>query len=449
MIRKLLALTVFSASLTAQVDESGAAKTSFSLAEAQMYAKENAYSLEDKQIEVEKARQTIRQTASRGLPQVSGALDFTYNAQIAQQPVPAEFFGGQPGTFQTVAFGTEFQNVASLNVNQLILDGSYFVALQATQVFKDVARLDKELSELQIVRDVAQSYYGVLIAQQTLDVVKENLVSLQKNFEETKALYEQGFTEEQDMDQLELLVSNLENNRNRAERQVEVAKMLLNFNMGRDVRAELVLTDDIDKLIVGEEILTSNNFSLESNLQYKMVETQEIGMGLNVKNEKWKNYPTLSGFLRHGQSNFTNDFDQAWSTDVYWIPNTSLGFSLQWNLFQGLNRAATVEKAKLDLEKAQVAVDQVQNSLWLQYQQAKSNYEYAFDAYNTEKRNVELSKRIRNKTRVKYQEGISSSLELTQAENQYLQSQQNYLNATQSLLNAKEELLLAIGKKSN
>lgn len=450
MIRKLLAFTLLTTALSAQVDESGENTVSFSLEEAQAYALKHAYDVENKQIELEKSRETIRETASRGLPQISSSFEFNYNAQIAQQPVPAEFFGGEPGTFQTVAFGTKYQNVASLSLNQLILDGSYFVALQASKVYKEGARLDKVRSELQIKRDVSQAYYGVLISRETVRVIKQNLATLQENFEETRALYEEGFVEEQDVDQLELLISNLNNNLNRSERQSEIAMMTLNYNLGRPVRNEILLTDGIDDVLINEDILASTSFDIESNVNYKYVEIQEKGAGLNVKNENWQNYPTLSGFIRHGQSNFTNEFDQLWTTsEDNWIPSTVFGVSFKWDLFQGLRRSATVQKAKLDRDKAEVAVDQTESQLKLQFERAKSTYEYTFDTYISEKKNVALSKKIRDRTLIKYKEGLVSSLELTQAENQYLESQQNMLNALQNLLNAKEELILAIGKQSN
>ncbi|MEQ9262944.1 MAG: TolC family protein [Owenweeksia sp.] len=421
-------------------------RSSFTLEEAQQYALENAYSVKDKQLEFEKARQTIKETAAQGLPQVTAGFDFTYNAQLAAQPVPAEFFGGPEGSIEFVTFGTQYQNAASLNVNQLLLDGSYFVALQATRVYKDGARLDREISELEIKKDVAQSYYGVLVSEETVDIIRENVASLEKNFKETKALYDNGFVEEQDVDQLELLVSNLTNNLNRAERQKALAIMMLNFNLGRQVNAEITLSSGLSEVLQVEDLLLNNAFSLENNINYRYVEVQAEGAQLSVKNEKMKYLPTLSGFLRHGQSNFQDDLDRVWSTDEYWIPNTAVGFSLQWNILQGLRRPATVQKAKLDLERAQVAQELTKNQLQLQYDQAKSNYEYAYDNFNTQKRNVDLSKKIRNKTRIKYSEGITSSLDLTQAENQYLEAQQNYLSALQNLLNAKEELILAIGK---
>lgn len=436
----------FSVSAWAQVDEEGDKKVAFSLKEAQEYALTHAFSNRDKELEFEKAKKTINETRAIGLPQISAGLDFTYNAKIAKQPIPAEAFGGQPGTYNYVAFGQKFSNIGNLNLNQLIFDGSYFVALQATKVVEEGARFDVQRSEIEVRRDVAQAYYGVLVTQETIEILEENIQSLQKNFEETRALYDNGFVEEQDVDQLELLVTGLENTLNRTERQYALAKMLLNFNMGRYIETEIELTDETEDLMVSQEVIQESTFKLDANVNFQYVQTLERGAELSIKNEKWKYAPTINGFVRHGQSTFTDDLDQTFDFNHYWIPNTSIGASLKWDLFTGLRRNAVTQKAKLELEQATLARMQTANQLTMQYEQAKSDYEYAYDNYNTTKRNVELSKRIRDKTRVKYQEGISSSLDLTQVENQYFEVQQSYLQALQQLLNAKENLDAAIGQ---
>lgn len=444
----LLLLTVFSSTIYAQVDEEQENKKAFSLKEAQEYALTHSFTSRDKQLEFEKAQKTIAETRAIGLPQVSAGLDFTYNAQIGKQVIPASAFNpaAPEDEFIYAQFGLGYSNIGNLSLNQLIFDGSYFVALQATKVVKDGARLEVEVSELEVKKNVAQAYYGVLVSQETIDIIRENLVSLQKNFEETRALFQNGFVEEQDADQLELLVSSLQNNLNRSERQLKIAKMLLNFNMGRYVETELELTDGIEDLMVDEAVVQESAFTLDKNVNFQYVKTLETGAQLSLKNEKWKYAPTINGFVRHGQSNYSNDFGDMFNFHRYWIPNTAIGASLKWDLFTGLRRNAVKQKAELDLDKATIARMQTANQLTYQYEQAKSEYEYAFDNYNTEKRNVELSKSIRDKMRVKYQEGIASSLDLTQAENQYYDVQRNYLQSLQNVLIAKQNLDVAIGQ---
>lgn len=424
---------------------------SFSLSEAEEYAAQHAYSVQDKQLEFEKAKKTIVETAAMGLPQISAAFGYSYNAQIPESPIPAQFFdpNAPEGEFATVAFGVAHQNQASLQVNQLLLDGSYFVALQASKVFKETKRLEKEQAEIEARKNVAESYYGVLVAQETKGILEQNLKVLSANFKETRKLYENGFVEDQDVDQLELLINNLQNNLNNTQRQLDLAYQLLKFNMGLGLETQIELSTSLEELIAPSQIamgLSLDKLNLDDHITYKTTLANERAAQLSLANEKAKYYPSLSAFLTHSQSNFANDFDQAFNFDTYWIPGTTIGASLNWNIFTGLARHAKVQKAKIDVDRISVAKEATESQLNLAFERASSDYKYAIDNYNNQLRNVELSEKIRNKTLAKYKEGLSSSLELSQSENQLLQSQTNYINAILNALSSKEALESALGK---
>ncbi len=423
----------------------------FTLAQAEEYAAQHSYTVQDKVLDYEKARKTIKETAALGFPQISGSFGYSYNAQIPEQPIPAQFFdpNAPEGEFATVAFGVAHQNQAQVQLSQLLLDGSYFVALQATRVVKETKRLEKEEAEIEARRNTAQSYYGALIAIETQKILAQNLKTLEENFRETKKLFENGFVEDQDVSQLELLVNNLQNNLNNANRQVNLAMQLLKFNMGIDLEEEIILSSDLEDILAPVKLdatLASEDFAVDRHITFKSLISQERGAELQLANEKAKYYPTLSGFVNHSQSNFANEFNDAFSFDTYWIPGTTIGASLNWNIFTGLGRQARVQKAKIDLERIQVAKQATESQLELQYQQAQSDYSFAMDNLNNQMRNRSLSKRIFEKTLRKYEEGLSSSLELTQSENQYLEAERNYINALLNLLNTKEALEYALGK---
>lgn len=422
-----------------------------SLAEAEDYAAQHAYSVRDKDLVVAQARQQIRETAARGLPQVSASLGYTYNAQIRQQPIPAQFLdpNAPEGEFTTLAFGVEHQNVASLRMDQLLLDATYFVALQATRVLKETRSLERESAEIDARKNAAQAYYGVLIADRSIAILEGNLENLRKNLRETQKLYENGFVEEQDADQLELLVNNLENNLQAARRQAKLARQLLKFNLGMPLERSVVLADELGDLLAPQGMgaaLTQEDFDFAEHIEYRAIQSQERGAELQVSNQQAAWYPKLFGSFNHGQSNFTNQFNDAFDVNSRWIPNTSLGLTLSWDVFQGLSRPAKIQKAKLDLQRTQVAKESTRSQLKLDYQRSLDNYKQSLDNYKNQKRNLSLSRNIRDKTLRKYQEGINSSLELTQAENQLLETQQSYLDAMQNLLNAKEELENALGQ---
>lgn len=448
----LLLISAFFASRAQEDQESvGSTAYRFSLKDAEAFAARNNYQVQDKKLEVEKARSTIRETAAIGLPQISSSFNYSYNAQIPQQPIPAQFFDptAEEGEFVTVGFGVEHQNQASLNLNQLIFDASYFVALRATRVFKETKALEQETAQIDARKNAAQAYYAVLVAEELEKVLRKDLETTAENLKETQQLFDKGFVEEQDAQQLQLLVNNLRNNLRNAERQVKLARQVFKFNLGLPLSAEVELTQTLDALLAPEQFseqLQDNNFDYQQHIEFRTVLSQEKGARLQLSNERSAFYPKLNGFVNHSQSNFANDFDQAFSFNTNWIPGTVIGANLSWNIFSGLSRTAKVQKAKVDLQRLQVAKNSTASQLTLQYEQAQSDFAFAMDNYRNQKQNSSLSESIYEKTMRKYQEGISSSLELSQAQNQLLQAQRNYINALMELLNSKEELENALGK---
>jgi len=439
-------MAIVSLSLTAQQE----AKP-FSLQEAQDFAARNAYTVLDKVLDYEKARKTIKETAAIGLPQISGSFGYSYNAQIPEQPIPARFFdpNAPEDEFATVAFGVAHQNQAQVQLNQLLLDGSYFVALQATRVFKETKALEREQAEIEARRNTAQSYYGALVAQETLDILSKNLETIKNNYEETKKLFENGFVEDQDVTQMELLLNNIQNNVRNAERQVSLAYQLLKFNMGIPLEEQIVLSSSLEEVInpvTSNVSLAGTVFQVDQHITYRSLLSEEKGASLQLSNERAKYFPTVSGFINHTQSNFANTASDAFSFNTFWIPGTTIGASVNWTIFAGMGRQAKVQKAKIDLDRLRVAKTATESQLELQYKQAVSDYQFALDNLDNQTRNRGLSERIRNRTLRKYQEGLASSLELTQAENQYLEAERNYISAILNVLNAKEALEYALGQ---
>jgi outer membrane protein len=129
--------------------------------------------------------------------------------------------------------------------------------------------------------------------------------------------------------------------------------------------------------------------------------------------------------------------------DVRW---QTLGLTLSVPILTGGSRNARVRQAELQLDQVGVAKQQLEDNLKLQYAQAHAAYEYALDSYKTQKRNVEIAKKIRDRTLKKYQEGLATSLEVTQAENQYQDSLRSVINAANDALDKKVNLEKVLGK---
>ena len=444
-----------------------AQEKAFTLKEAQDYAVKNSYQTKTGMLNIGIAEKNIKSYIGAGLPQISGEAKFQNHVDIPTTVIP-NFIGpavtgsliqngllppsaaDQPPSpeFVEAQFGTKYNVSAGINASQLIFSGTYFVGLQAAKTYSLAAKQGLEKTENDIRESVAQAYHMMLVAKENEVVLQQSKKNLEKTLFETTELYKSGFVEEMNMEQLQLLVSNVNNGVVSAQQQVENAIQLLKFQMGIPAEEKIALKDSLASLIqtTADESVLSKNVDMANHIDFKLVSTQERLMALNEKAEKTKYLPTLAGFFAHQQNALRNEFNFT-DKEEKWFPATIWGISLQVPLFSGLSRYHNVEKAKMDLEKSRIIKSQVEQGLKLQMQTAKSDYLVALNQFKTEKENLSLAEKIRNKILIKYNQGMASSLELTQAENQYLSTQGNYIRSMYQLLNAETKLDKLMGSK--
>jgi len=420
-------------------------KSKFSLMEAQQFGMENNVDVINAGLDIKAANQRIFENAALGLPQVNASAGYTNNLKLMTTLIPAEFFGGEPGVFQPVQFGTQHNANVNVSATQLIFNGPYIVGLQAASKYKELMEKSYEKSEADIKEAITISYYTVLMAESTRDALEANLANMNSRLKETKALYESGFLEETDADQLRIAVSILENEYNSAVQMVELSyKMLIN-TMGYDMDRDIVLTESLDEIIAGltTDIL-SQEFDVTNHADYKVFNTQEQLAILNVRMMQFEYLPTVSANFNHMQMAMRQDFD-FFDFDRDWYPSTMLGFNLSVPIFSSGNKKMKIGQAKVDLEKTRNSKEYLANSLELMVRQSRMNFTKAYQKYLNEKENIDLSQNVLNKTSIKYQNGMTSSLDLTQASDQVVNVHTAYIAAIIELLNAKVSLDKALG----
>ena len=439
ILSHFIILSVFSFSANAQ---SGA----YTLKQAQDYAITNNYRVKTAILEREIARHTVKVFTAVGLPYVTTNASFQSFIDRPTSIIPAGSFGPGSGDEPLeVQFGTNYNSSLGITANQLIFDASYFVGLKAARTFASLSVKALVKTELEIQTSVAQSYYAALAAHENTMLLESNRKNLVKTMDETVAMFKAGFMEEMDVDQLELLVSNIDNQLNNARSQAEISMKLLKFQMGLDIKQTIELTDNLDGLVTAlESNIPSTEFNLQSHIDYQLAETQVTLMDLNRKVENSKFYPKLTGFFNYSQNAFRNDFD--FFEGGKWYPTTLWGLNLSFPIFNGFGQHSVVKKAKLELEKAEIQKTQVSESLSLQEQTSRAEYTTALESYKIQKKSLGLAKTIQEKTATKFKEGIASSMELTQAENQNFTAQGNYIQSIYQLLNAKAKLDKALNK---
>ena len=422
---------------------------SFSLEEAIAYALENNYSAINAQRDVLDAKKQKWETIADGLPQISG--DISYQNQLKQpiSLIPAEFLGGEPGTFVPITFGQPQQASATATLRQQIFDGSYIVGVQATKTFLNYSANNKEKTELEVRKAVVEAYGNVLLAQESVTILEKNLATLEKNLFETTKIFENGLGEEESVEQLQITLSSVDDQLKNAIRLKGITLQMLNLLMGIEIDSPTQLTENLDDLALKQidlDLLESP-FSLEENVDYKLALNLNEQRFLELKLAKSRALPTLNAFINYGSASFSDSFDFLSGTPE-WYNSSIMGFDLNIPIFSSLKRSASTQRAKIALEKAKTQLTEAEEQIRLQLQQAKSDYILAIEQYGTSKQNLGLAERIENKNQIKYFEGIASSFDLRQAQTQLYTAQQEYLQSMVEVINAKTALETILNNKS-
>jgi outer membrane protein len=440
MKQKVVTLFLFLAFAGIQAQENK--KTyRFSLQQAIEHGLEYNYASINSGRDIEAAKKKKWETTAAGLPQINAGLDYQNNFELQKSLIPAEFFGGNEGEFAEVAFGTKHTMLARSTLSQLIFDGSYIVALQASKTYLQFYESSKKKTDLEVKEMIINSYGNVLVAEENIAILEKNKANLEKTLSDTEQTFKNGLIEEENVEQLKITLSSINSNLNYIKRLKDISYNMLKINLGIEIDDEITLTDKLESLTTSnlDAAITGTTFDVKNNIDYSLTTNFVEQRTLEMKLEKSKYLPSLSANVNFGYNAFGDEF-QFFTPNQRWLNYSNLGISLNVPIFSSFGKNARVQQSKIALEQAQTQLTETEQRLKLQYQNAKSNYEYSVEQYFSSKENLSLAERIEKKQQVKFTEGISTSFDFTDAQRQLYTAQQNYLQSMIEVISKKAAL---------
>lgn len=405
----------------------------FSLEEALDFAYENNYDILSSYKDIEAAEQQVKEYMAIGFPQINAMVNYTDYIALPTMIIPAGTFG--PGTpRQEVQFGTKYNAAAEATASQLIFDGKYIVGVQASKRFLERTQQEFIKNKLDMYEAVSAAYYRVLVAEDTKKILDSTKSYMDAMLYETRMTYEAGFAEETDVDQLELIVSDLEASIILTETQVEIAYAYLKFLCGIQIGETIVVTDELADLLeqVNYDALLNDPFNYENNIDYRLLKTQQEIAQLQLKLEISEYLPSLSAFINmqtQAQRQNWNFFNSdKWYGASFW------GVEMNIPIWSSGLRRSKVQQARINLEKLDIADRQLRTGLSIQVQTAQSEFNNAYLVMMNKSLAMNTAGKILRITSEKYKEGLSTSLDLLQANNQFLSNTSDYILAMQDVL---------------
>jgi outer membrane protein TolC len=460
-MKQLIFFTLFTIGINYALVAQENQEMSFSLDEAVKYAIENNKTLKNARDDIRIAQQQVKETRGAGLPRVDGTMDYmshfnyelefdfgggnTQAPQIDYSKLDAgdqevlSFLNQMFAPSESSAIVMSDQANANVQVSQLIFSGQYWMGLQMAKLGTAIRQTSLTATELEIKEQVMNAYYLVLTTHQLLDVIACNTTNLQEIHKHTNNMYVAGMAEQTDVDQIKISLSQLENARNEMERNMELNYNMFRFLLGIESNASIALSNSLEELLTAVELdhEKGGNLILSNNPTYQLVEMQEEIGHKQVSLEKWSMGPTLVGFYNYREKILKSGFDMS--------PNHSAGLTLSVPIFAGGEKRARINQRKIELDQVQRNKSLLEDQLALQDKQMTFEYRSAFDNYQTQKENVNVAMRVFESFQNKYKQGMVSSLDLTQANNNYLSAESNYVSALLKLLQSR----LALDKLYN
>ncbi|GJM28753.1 MAG: transporter [Cyclobacteriaceae bacterium] len=419
----------------------------FTLEDCLTYGFENQAQVQNANLERQFAIAQIGETRADGLPQVNGYAEYSNFFNIQKSFLPAIIFdpNAPSDEFVAVPFSQQYNGLATLTGSQMIFDGSYFVGLQAARTFKSLSDKDYIKSKTDVAESITKAYYTVLVTQVGLDLINHNYGRLDTLLTETTLLHENGFAEKIDVSRVQVEFNNTESQRSRAERSLNQAYNLLKFQMGMPLSQTITLAETIEDITL--EVLDYNfqDFSYQDRIEFGQLEVGRSLAELDLKNNKAKYLPSIDAFATLGTNTATNTRSEVTNFDDKWLNYGLFGFRLNVPIFDGLRKSYLVQQNRIQLAQIDNDMRYLKQSIDLEQEQAKIDFENSLENLRAQKKNMALALEVYEVTRIKYQEGIGSNIEVIDAETTYEDAQSNFFNALYDVLIAKVDMEKALG----
>ena len=399
------------------------ATLNLSLAQAQDYAVETNRSLRNASLAVQKAYAQRWQTIASMLP--SADLSWGYTSMMGYKMN----FGGMP---------IEMPDNGTLGVTAAVgINGQAIVGALLNNVAIDMQKLNLQQSEDNLRANVKTSYASVLVLQNVVTLLESSLANIERMAEMTQRSVEVGAAEQTTADLIQVRVNTLKNNINANLRSTQLALNALKVLLDVPAETELVLTSTLEDFLSAEAVLAllGNDFILENNLNYQLLEKNVELAKKNVHMAGWAYGPTVALAYQYSQKDYFGEKEGFNMT-----PPNAVSLNISMPLWSSGKRAAGVVEKKIALEEARNTFAETANNLGIQNEQLRYNLQNGYETYMNEKDNMEVTQRVFESTTNKFNQGAASNLDLVNASNDLITAQSSYVQAVLTLVNAQVEL---------
>lgn len=418
------------------------------LKDALKYALEANQDARKANLDVENSQYQIDEVRSRALPQINGSATLTHNPLLQQSALP-NIFGPNPNPNETIliAFGQKWNANGGISLSQALFDKSVLTGLKAARTTREFYRVNAQLTEEQIIEQVATNYYQLLVQRQQVGVLDTTIQNTRRVQDVLQGLLENGLAKKIDVDRVRVNLSNLASQRQQLLNGVTLLENQLKFLMGMPIQTPISIPDVDRDAIRPRAVAHGEAANVDNRLELQLLKRQEELLLYQKEAYKSEYYPSLSlsgNYSYQGIGNKVPLF-KGQSKGVNWFDVAAVSLNLRVPIFNGFATKARVKQADVSIRKLNEDISKTSLALNLAFENAKTQINNSIITLNTQKENVALAEEVYFNTQNNYNNGLASLTDLLNAETSLTEANNNYSSALLNYRVAEIQLIKSQG----
>lgn len=441
LIASILCTMALQSQAQQAVQDTGA--YNFTVADCVNYAYNHQHDVINANLDVKSAEYHVKEIIGQGLPQVNGSANFLDYLIIPTTLIPGSFIGQQGNV--KLKFGVTYQSTLSVTASEIIFDPSYIVGLQGRKTYQQLYDRSYTRSKIEANVGVTKAYYLVLVSAEDLKLTQANIDEIKQQMDETVARNKQGLVEKIDVDRIVYQYNSLITSKENTIRTLALDYQLLKFQMGMPVDRQLTLKDKLEDVqldATGAEAANDTTV-YHQRIEYGLLETQKKLNEYDVKLKKGQFLPKLTANANYSPSYQNNNFGSLYGTN---FPSSYVGLSLTVPIFTGFQHSNQLKQSQITVLKSENDLYDMKNNINLQISKARTSYVNGLQSLNDQKKNMALANEILRVSKIKYEQGVGSSIEVTQAQTSVREADNQYIQGLYDALVSKVDLDQAYGR---
>jgi outer membrane protein TolC len=418
----------------------------FSIQQCLDYAKKNSVQVKNALLDLQIQQQSNKATTAGALPTITAIGTTTAFFKTPVTLIPGGLFpGSTPGELTPVNFQPKYSAGANLQLTQTLFDGQVFIGLQARKASIDYYQKAIDITEENIAVNIYKVYYQLVVSKTQIQQLDANITRADKLFHDTKALFDNGFQEKLDVDKATVQLANLQTQKQSTQTTIDNGYFGLKYLMGMPIKDSLVLTDNFTEDDLKNGILENTNYKYDDRNDYQGLQLNKKLNEYNVKRYKYVYYPVVSLTGSYQQNAYANAYN-FFGKDGAWYTTSYAGLNINVPIFSGFAKNANLQKARLQLTQVQNQIDNLKISIDNDVAQAQNKFRSDISTVDFQKQNMKLAESVYDQTKKKYESGLASNTDITNAQTDLISAQTNFINALYDAVIAKVDYQKATGK---